>query len=401
MHDILGWVALAAAIVAGLTAAWWALWVRPRPKRFCPGRRPGPWWLPWRLAWMPRCGYDLAAVGDGSVCPECGRAARAAKNLRRNGPVRPGGLILCMVLTAAACVGLRSSIRSGSYAGWMPTTGLILMERPGGSRDYRMQAELNRRVRDGMLNAWQTRWLCEAMADELHAPNQAWGPGLSPRSDCVRARRTLVAVWPRSREVIEELLGSPRWDVVCFATDTLHDHLGDEPTDLLLQAAVEQLRDDLNGGGRYYAPGNARRYAEYLLDHASAARPFLEQALASEDWQQRAVAAAILVTEQVGDRQAEAADVLVDSLARNDRGGDALLAAVALSRAGDGAIAPLERGVRGRDPQQAAWCRALLDARAGVAWTQIEPWLEPFRLTTRTRDPRGLTMRQAVSMLGW
>ena len=64
MHDILGWVALAAAIVAGLTAAWWALWVRPRPKRFCPGRRPGPWWLPWRLAWMPRCGYDLAAVGE-------------------------------------------------------------------------------------------------------------------------------------------------------------------------------------------------------------------------------------------------------------------------------------------------------------------------------------------------
>ncbi len=397
MHALLGWLGICSAALAVVVGVWWWVCVWPRERRFCPGRSGRLFW-PWHVVWAPRCGYDLAGVAGG-CCPQCARPVRPPGNLRRVGAFRPLGTVLALSLLSAGSVWLRHAVRTGSYTDIVPTTVLLAIERPGPTRDYRLQVELDRRIRSGRPWRWQRRTAAGLMADELEAPTAAWVSGHDAQHDSTRARRNLGRLWPESRPTLERLLASARWDAVCFATDALSERLGDEPDDALIRAWVGQLASDSGRSERYFNGRNAVRATRRLMDHAEAARPYLEPALHAPDDQQRQIAAALLVSAQSGDRQEDAARILVGFLCDNHRPGDALLSVAALARAGPAARAALEAGAADADPVRAAWCNALLRAAEGVPWRTLEPALEAHRLTTTTRDPRGLDLPNAAGGL--
>jgi len=400
VHNILGWLGLSGLIIASAIVAFGISLRFTRPKRWCPGpRHPGRWW-PTRLVWMRRCGYDLSSTPTG-VCPECGHAVRPTRNLRWAGPVQLTGTAVLLATVSLSAAGARRAIRTGWYVIRTPTTVLVLLERPGETVDFRLQSELTRRFERGEVTGWSLRRLVRAAADELEAPGSAWGPDADDYYDQRRARMILSHAWPESRPMLESLLASRQWDNRAFATDVLWNRIEGEPSDALLAATVDQLRDDRHLGNSYQLGFNARQSVRRLVLHLDRALPLLEASLDAEDDQQRYLAAAIIAGERAGPRQARAAEILVERLGLNDTRSDAIVAAGVLALAGPEADAALIAGSESNDPQRSAWSRAILDRRAGVPWEQIEPRLESHRLTTRTREPFAPDTVSAVSMLGY
>jgi hypothetical protein len=295
----------------------------------------------------------------------------------------------------------RSSIRSGSYVHAVPDRVLIMLERPGQTLDYRLQRELSRRFERGELSQRNIERLITAAAAELDAPITAWDPTVDDYQDRRRARNILADAWPASRPALESLLVSQYWNARCFATEQIWKRSDNAASPDLLQATVDQLRDDQYEPGRYYRGGNAKRAVARLVPHLDAALPMIENALDSEDPQQRLLAALIIASEHAGNRQRDATFVLVESLRANKIGGDAMVAASGLARAGRIAGPALDHGRRSDDPQQAAWCSAIADLHAGLPWERIEPRLEPYRLTLRTRRPLGRDTVSSANMIGY
>jgi hypothetical protein len=331
-------------------------------RRARPGLCPGPHVPLWRILdprfWLlsSACWYDLSGSipdANGSVlCPECGTRQSPPRSARRTFRWRTGRAALAVLLVALACRNVRW-IRSGDWAAYAPTPLLLALERavpsysPSACRN-----ELLARVHAGKMwelnRAWTTALAVRALReDDIHW-NADWGQAV------------LAADTDRSLPAIEHALDSPDHQTRQLAGNLLRqrwvrgrppgpvgDSASDYPApDRLLEVSVEGLADD-----RFF---NAIDAFEFLCCHAERAAPFLASALASEDVQERFLAAAIASGCRLPGLLPAAAPILRDACYSNAEWGDAQLACVALFRAGPDALPFAEELMRSDDPQAAA-----------------------------------------------
>src|SRR5262249_9336914 len=109
MTDWIFWIAGGVVGVLGLALlAWGVVGDRARGRRRC-----------------PRCWYDMGST-PGMVCPECGRAAKGERRVKRSRRRwRAVGLALVVVVIAAG-LGLAPMCLSDRWVGKMPITVLYV-----------------------------------------------------------------------------------------------------------------------------------------------------------------------------------------------------------------------------------------------------------------------------------
>lgn len=343
-------------------------------RRARPGLCPGPHVPLWRILdprfWLlsSACWYDLSGSipdADGSVlCPECGTRQPPPRSARRTFRWRTGRAALALLLLALACRNVRW-IRSGDWAAYAPTPMLLALERavpsyaPSACRN-----ELLARVHAGKMwefnRDWTTALAVRALReDDIHW-NAEWG------------QEVLAADTDRSLPAIEHALDSPDYQTRQLAANLLRQRwmrgrppgpAGDSASDYrapdrLLEVSVESLADDTFSPHRnwrgVWTYGNAIDAFSFLCCHAERAAPFLARALASDDVQERSLAAAIASGCGLPGLLPAAAPILRDACYSNAEWGDAQLACVALFRAGPDALPFAEELMRSDDPQAAA-----------------------------------------------
>lgn len=384
------------ALVALATAA-----SRP-PRRFCPGRRS---WLllllPWRWFRRSICGYDLSGSpreeGGGVLCPECGtRHTNARRLLRRTAAWRTGRLAAAMFAGAVACA--HAGTRDGRWA-WthlLPNAPLLATERLlRESTPEPIRCEVDERIEAGTLSTDQSASYAQSLVRDLAADRV--------RFNAQRAAELLHTIGDPAYPALRRALRSEDWQTRQWAAHILRQAHGAEISDDLVTVTIEGLANDGFPYGRhdgdeaatYSCIDNAFEGVTFLVLYAGRTHAALLRAMASEDRQQRLLAAAVAGWAGCSELAPEAAPILIDHLGDNTMRGDARLACAALFRLGAPAVEALEQAADSPDRQRAQAARYLLGRLGMPAYAGSRP----PRITVLSNDPASCTLREALEDL--
>lgn len=315
-------VAFIILVACVLTALWWRERRSGVPTRsLCPGPRPR--WFhrlsPLRLFRRALCGYDLSGLPcstDGAcTCPEYGRtlhpAREAVRTVRR---WRRVPLALAVTVPVAA-LWFSPWIKQGEYATLVPTGVLVWGKQQFGTALPRVfSRQLARRTFDRLLTASQQARLADALIADLYDDEVKW--------NATEALDLLGVMGTSSVPALERALSAPDPQVRFLAARCLHWMQGYAPSDRLIAVTIEGLREH---------SGHAGESLRWLAECRTPVHGHLERALASDDWQQRLLAAT--VAGMLGENALfdAAAPTLLDALKDNTTDEDAKLAIRALA----------------------------------------------------------------------
>lgn len=304
-----------------------------------------------------RCWYNLTGLepdSDGSVrCPECGCTTRAEKLLCDGRRCRLE-LVSLVTLLLAGSAFVVPWILDGTWAGAMPTPILVVVERIDAGRGVEdVRHEVDQRVAKGKVTGWSASLLAEALAEDLVSDEVHW--------NAERAEDLLRSLWPDSQSALENALHSRDMQAQLLAARLLRK-LCTDPSDSLLSACVQDLRDDSRSSfGWYLTRHNAAEASDYLVRWAPRAEPMLAEALHSLDRQQRLLAAAVAGYAGLTDLIAVAAPILIEHLRDNSIPDDAKVAAPSLFRFGPEVLPYLREHVDSNDRQLGPIVRAIVE----------------------------------------
>jgi hypothetical protein len=363
LDETLGWLWIG-LILSGACALMVAVWRWPGGARI---RCPGPqftWRMavtPWRwatLLFRGSCWYDLSGQIQSNpappmTCPECGCQIRTLRTIRLDGP-RVAWLRLGSILTllgiSAWTIQWR---RSGEWVRTIPTLALAAIEQTHANANSRpLQREVERRIDRSTVAGWSASVLAKGLADDLMNDQR--------RGNAQRAERLLWALWPESEPALEQMVQGPDVQARILAAAILRQRCL-MPSKRLLRACIEELRDDRNIVERYIGRGNSSAAADYLVIWADDAWELLEQAMKSDDMQQRLLAAAVAGHARLVRLIDLAAPILIEHVRENTIRGDAKVAAPALFRFGKDIVPYLQPYVDCEDAQLRATARCILE----------------------------------------
>ncbi len=226
----------------------------------------------------------------------------------------------------------------------MPTPILVVVERIDAGRGVKdVRHEVDQRVAKGQVTGWSASLLASALAEDLISDEVRW--------NAERAEDLLQTLWPDSWSALETALHSGNMQARILAARILRK-LCPEPSDSLLSACVQDLRDDSSSGVRWYLTRhNAAEASKYLVRWAPWAEPMLADALHSDDRQQRLLAAAVAGYARLTDLMDQAAPILIEHLRDNSIPNDAKVAAPALFHFGPEVLPYLREHVDSDDRQ--------------------------------------------------
>jgi hypothetical protein len=287
---------------------------------YCPGPRRGlTRFLAFhRLFIRTGCFYDLAGLPTDSpiTCPECGHQivslAEALRTTRR-ARILPMALALLM---AAACAG--QYLYSWKWLPHAPNMVLVAAETlPARYRISRLGRELDRRFWRNQLGQTSGRALMPLLVRDLKDDDV--------RSNADRAINYLTRFRTDAVPHLRKALRSSDWQQRQLAAHILRQVRQYAPCDDLLRITIEGLRDDnlphtsaANGSrtGRCLWVNNAHERIEYLVKHPQISRPYLAEAMRSDDPQQRYYAAVIAARTRDLSLIEPAAEILIERLAQ-------------------------------------------------------------------------------------
>ncbi len=243
------------------------------------------------------------------------------------------------MLLLAGGVFVAQPVRDGSWPGYLPTLALVVAERQGADV---VDKEVRRRVNEGRVDGWSAKILAESLVQELRDDDVRW--------NAERAVDMLDTLWPASREALETELGAGDTQSRILAARILRNRC-ETPSDDLLWACVQDLRDDRGDVRWYLSLRNAGDASNYLIRFAPRAKPLLREAMQSEDRQQRLLAAAIAGYSGLTELVDPAAAILIEHLRDNKITGDASIAAPAIFRFGLDVLPHLEPHTTSEDVQ--------------------------------------------------
>ena len=286
-------------------------------------------------------------------------------------------------------------ILDGTWVGAMPTPILVVVERIDAGRGVKdVRHEVDQRVAKGKVTGWSASILASALAEDLISDEVRW--------NAERAEDLLQTLWPDSRSALETALHSGDMQAQLLAARLLRKLCGD-PSDSLLSACVQDLRDDSSSSiGWYLTRHNAAEASEYLVRWAPRAEPMLAEALYSDDRQQRLLAAAVAGYAGLTDLIAVAAPILIEHLRDNSIPDDAKVAAPALFRFGPEVLPYLREHVDSDDRQLRPIARAIVERleypdRPLHRLENPMPWI-----SVRTNDPlQHLQLGDSAAGLRW
>lgn len=356
--EAFGWAALA-LWMAGMAATAVGFYTWPRgPRCRCQGGRhllrvfvsPSQWLV------RGRCWYILTGLphdGDGQVrCPECGVRSRPARALRDGRRFRWNRLgVICLALGSAFFA--QPWISGGHWVKPIPTAVLAIIEDvPSQSARRQLRDETALRVYSGTVTGWSATVVADRLVRDLHQDGEKWNAD--------RAAGLLGQLWPLSSEALEHAVASDDVQARVIAAGILRQK-SMTPSQALLRACMEDLRDDSSHVDWYLSLGNALSAAEYLVRWASDAEPLLAEAMRSDDRQQRLLAAAVAGYAARLRLVDQAAPILIDHLRDNSIRGDAKVAAPALYRFGSSVLAHLQPHTESDDPQLRAAALSIVE----------------------------------------
>ena len=330
-----------------------------------------------------RCWYNLTGLepdSDGSVrCPECGCTTRAEKRLCDGRRCRLE-LVTLVTLLLAGSAFVVPWILDGTWAGAMPTPVLVVVEKIDTVRGVKdVRHEVDQRVAKGKVTGWSASLLASALAKDLISDEVCW--------NAERAETLLQTLWPDSRSALEAALHTGDMQARILAARILRKLCAD-PSDSLLSACIQDLRDDSSSGiGWYTTRHNAAEASEYLVQWAPRAEPMLAEALHSLDPQQRLLAAAVAGYARLTDLIPVAAPILIEHLRDNSIPNDAKVAAPALFHFGPEVLPYLREHDDSDDRQLRPIARAIVERleypdRPLHRSESLIPWI-----SVRTSDP--------------
>lgn len=194
--------------------------------------------------------------------------------------------------------------------------------------------------------------LADRVGRELFDDDQRW--------NAERAMDLLVQLWPRSQAALEKAVASNDAQARLLAARLLR-RLTSSPSEALIKACVDDLRDDSDEVRYYLSFSNARAAADYLVNHGVMAEPYLAEAMRRGDRQQQILAAAVAGHAGLVALIDQAAPILIECLGDNGVRGDAKVAAPALYRFGPNIVPYLEQHLHQGDWQSTAIARAIIE----------------------------------------
>jgi len=396
MHEILGILSVL-LLLGGMACAVVTWRTRPRGERVrCPGPARWPTWLCWAhpraWLWRGRCWYQLTGHvsrtsdgGDDAVhCPECGGLIEQHR-LRRDGRRFRTGTVATTLLLSAGALWLWPAIAASGLIRPVPTLALVALDRVRISNRASeiVSDEVQRRVRDGAVDHWSASIICDRAAGELCDDEVKWNAD--------RALDTLSALWPDSQPALERILSDGDAQARILAASMLRWKCP-EPSQTLLDACIEDLRDDRGEVAFYIGLHNASSASRYLITWAYEAKPQLKRGMQSSDAQQRLLSAAIVGHANMVSLAHEAAPILIEHLRDNKVRGDAKVAAPALYQLGPAVIPWLRDHTESDDEQLRSCALAIIE--------RLERPDEPAWKMTHTLPRITMTVSDPLQHLG-
>lgn len=185
------------------------------------------------------------------------------------------------------------------------------------------------------------------------------------RGNAIAAANELAQRTDESKvALLEKALVSPDWQQRQLSADLLRMNKEYKPSERLIEVTIEALQDDnfpTNQQSYVVFLFNAFQSTRYLLDHPMTGTDQLEEAIGSDDAQQKFLAAYILAATNRGMNRRALAEILLPHLKHNEREGDACMAVHALYRLGSDIFPLLQPLAASDDTQESAAVRFLLD----------------------------------------
>ncbi len=290
------------------------------------------------LVRRPGCFYDLSGLVPDSTgrvcCPECNRRITSPAQC-----YRPAGqrmhrwrrdVIAGGVLAMLIALSLSPFVRTGGWAGVLPADVLLAIYQQAGTSTPRvLKRELSNRVYDSTLSRDQRQILAEILLGEL-------GEDDIPRN-AIDTVDVLYALGQAATPALERGLRSPDWQRRQLCAHVLRNTQGYLPGDDLIAATIDGLRRHSTGEVNATSQPTlsiwvnpALEALRYLPQYPELLDESLAPAIASDDPQQRLMAAAIAGLAGRETLIDQAAPVLIEHLAENDIAEDAKLATLAL-----------------------------------------------------------------------
>ena len=186
-----------------------------------------------------------------------------------------------------------------------------------------------------------------------------------------------------------------------FAAGLLRD-IPDVASEAIVRVTTEGLRDDGISGWNTEL-SNFKSSVLWLIEHADAARPYLAEALRSDDAQARLGAAMALSFGGVKGEAEAVVEAMLPHVEENDISGDAMIAVASMFRMGEAAVPALERmSASDTMERRRIVCRLLMDdIRMGESRSRaIDRRWRSLRITRLGDNPcRDIEMWQYLSPL--
>ena len=148
-------------------------------------------------------------------------------------------------------------MRGGCWTRSIPTLALAIVERTGGSKaGASIHEEVDRRINAGKVTGWSASILADSLVRNLQDDQVRWNAD--------RAERLLDQMGPEAEMALQRTLRTGDNQARVLAAAMLR-HCQFPPSDDLLWACVEDLRDDSKTVDWYISLGNASAAADYLV----------------------------------------------------------------------------------------------------------------------------------------